>query len=123
MAAAGLLSPIVENHEEPEEEEEEPMSPASEQEGLPPQVRHRDNTHPWPQPNLLYVHSNGILPTSLPEIPRAVSPQPVSPQEKARENWSRAVEVMFLSTEHRGGALKFVNEGRGELTSPARSTS
>ena len=90
----GLLSPIAEN----QEEKDEIANGAFEQ---PEAVNHTSTRlnsctlDTSERPSFAGTMSGGrrLPATSLPEIPAAVSPHPVSPRDKARENWLRGVEV------------------------------
>ena len=90
------LAPIVENQEDYELEQQTVFGDASTDPNVAMAGDHGNPT--WEHP-MRYHHGNN-LPTSLPEIPSAVSPNPVSPQYKARQNWMKAVEVRIYVCRH-----------------------
>lgn len=90
VAVTNPLSPIAENQEEAEVKMSGPQRPESEEQKqtlLTPRMwRHSEP----------YRHGDHLpyqYLTSLPELPMTVSPQPPSPNAKARGNWMKAVEV------------------------------
>ena len=90
------LSPIAEKQEEHADIEREDLLVADSEQAKERCTQARE--HPTRVPQRQESHTSSLLPTSLPEIPSAVSPNPresVTLQSKSRERWRRIREVLL----------------------------